>query len=122
MLKDNDSKKEGRIFYIILTIYLVVCIALYAAKELGRQTVTVEASLLTSAQAVEVISDKILVNINTASLEELMTLDGIGEKTALKIIEYRENNNGFLNVDELIEVSGIGEAKLEKLRDSVTVG
>lgn len=122
MLKDNDSKKEGRIFYIILTIYLVVCIALYAAKELGRQTVTVEASLLTSAQAVEVISDKILVNINTASLDELMTLDGIGEKTALKIIEYRENNNGFLNVDELIEVSGIGEAKLEKLRNSVTVG
>lgn len=118
---NNNSKKEGVIFYMILAAYLVVCITLCVTRECGKQTVTVEASLITTEQAVEVISEKILVNINTASLEELMTLDGIGEKTAMNIIEYRENNNGFLNVDELLEISGIGEKKLEKIRDLITV-
>ncbi len=70
----------------------------------------------------EIVPDSMIVNLNTATVEELMTLDGIGEKTALKIIEYRENNNGFLTVEELTEVDGIGEAKLEKIRSYITVG
>lgn len=70
----------------------------------------------------EIVPDSMIVNLNTATLEELITLEGIGEKTALKIIEYRENNNGFLTIDELTEVDGIGETKFEKIKNYITIG
>ena len=62
-----------------------------------------------------------LVDINTASAEELCTLDGIGEVIAGRIIEYREENGPFTSVDELINVKGIGEKKLEDIRDRICV-
>lgn len=61
------------------------------------------------------------INLNTASRDELMLIDGIGESTADKIIEYRERNGGFDSVSRLIEINGIGEAKLEKFRSFLYV-
>ena|GEM_PF-2451645 len=60
------------------------------------------------------------VNINTATVAQLVEIKGIGEKTAQKIIEYRKKNK-FKTVDELVNVKGIGEKTLEKIRDQVTV-
>jgi competence protein ComEA len=62
-----------------------------------------------------------LVNINTASATELETLSGIGEVLAAEIVSYRTENGPFASVDELDEVSGIGPATLEDIRDQVTV-
>ncbi len=59
------------------------------------------------------------ISINNASLEELMTLSGIGEAKALAIIAYRENNNGFKNIEEILNVSGIGNSLYEKIKNNI---
>ncbi len=62
-----------------------------------------------------------VVNINTASREELMTLDGIGAKKADAIITLREETGGFSTAHDIVRVSGIGEATYEKLKDKICV-
>ncbi len=61
------------------------------------------------------------ININTADQATLELLPGIGETYAKRIIEYREQNGGFKSVEELIEIKGIGEKRLERLRPVVTI-
>lgn len=61
------------------------------------------------------------VNLNTASAEELQTLDGVGPATAAAILEYRTQQGGFRTVDDLDQVPGIGPKTMAALRDSVTV-
>lgn len=60
------------------------------------------------------------VNINTASVEELLKLEGIGESKAEAIIKYREENGKFNTIDELTKVSGIGTNVYEKIKDNIT--
>ena len=61
------------------------------------------------------------VDLNSATLEELDTLDGVGPATAKKILEYREQHGGFHSVDELDQIAGIGEKRLAALREHVRV-
>lgn len=67
-------------------------------------------------------NDSTLININTADLNLLMTLKGIGEKKARSIIEYREQNGRFESTDELCNVAGIGQKTLEGITDFITAG
>jgi competence protein ComEA len=62
-----------------------------------------------------------LININSASATELEELDGVGEVIAAAIVDYRTQNGPFTSVDQLEDVSGIGPATMEGIRDSVTV-
>lgn len=62
-----------------------------------------------------------LINLNSATAEQLDSLPGIGPSTAQKIIAYRTEHGGFRRVDDLMEVPGIGPAKFEELKDLVTV-
>jgi comEA protein len=61
------------------------------------------------------------LNINTASSEELQSLSGIGPQMAKKIIQYREENGNFTSVEALMEVKGLGEKTLEKLKPFIGV-
>ena len=65
-------------------------------------------------------NDLKVININEASIEDLMTLPSIGEAKALKIIEYREKNK-FETIEDIKNVSGIGEALFEKIKEYITV-
>ena len=62
-----------------------------------------------------------IVNINTASLEELMTISGIGESKAKNIIEYRSTNGKFNTIEDIKNISGIGESLFNKIKDKIKV-
>lgn len=62
-----------------------------------------------------------LVNLNTASAEELMTLSGVGEAKAQAILDYREEHGGFQKPEDLMEIPGIKEGVFQKIKDQITV-
>lgn len=61
------------------------------------------------------------VSLNSADAATLTTLDGVGEVTAAAIVKYREEHSGFTSVEQLLEVTGIGPAKFEAIKDQVTL-
>lgn len=61
------------------------------------------------------------ININSATSEQLQTLDGIGEAKAKSIIEYREKNGNFQTIEDIKNVSGIGDSVYAKIKDNITV-
>ena len=71
-------------------------------------------------EEINLVDENELININTATLEELMTLDGIGEKTAQKILEYRTNNE-FEMIEDLMKVEGIGKGKFDKIAAYIVI-
>lgn len=62
-----------------------------------------------------------LININTASEQELTLITGVGEVTASSIVNYREQNGTFQTKEDLLNVDGIGEATLQKMADQITI-
>ncbi|MHB0867050.1 MAG: ComEA family DNA-binding protein [Thermoleophilia bacterium] len=61
------------------------------------------------------------INLNSATLQQLEELDGIGPKTAQKILDYREAHGGYKSAEELLEVPGIGPAKFDQIKGHVCV-
>ncbi|HEO7801628.1 TPA: helix-hairpin-helix domain-containing protein [Streptococcus agalactiae] len=61
------------------------------------------------------------INLNKADLSSLQTISGVGAKRAQDILDYRDSQGGFKTIDDLKNVSGIGEKTLEKLRQDVTI-
>jgi competence protein ComEA len=98
---------------------------LAAKVEDGRQVLVPQraprgsAGAVTSAGATPAEGQPI--NLNTATLEQLDTLDGVGPATAQKIVDFREEHGGFGSVEDLGQISGIGEKRLAALREKVTV-
>lgn len=62
-----------------------------------------------------------IININKATQEELQTLQGIGESTAQKIIDYREQNGDFKQIEDIKNVPGIGDAKFEAIKENIKI-
>lgn len=67
------------------------------------------------------VSENGVININTATLEELQKINGVGEVKAKKIIEYREKNGGFKSIEEIKNIGGIGDKTFEKMKDGITI-
>ena len=83
---------------------------------------TTVAETTTAEQTTKVSSEnEDKININTASAKELMELKGIGEKKAQAIIDYRNENGHFAKIEDITNVSGIGEKTLGNIRDMISV-
>lgn len=76
--------------------------------------------LVTTTRLITSSPIKILININTASIEKLMTINGIGEVIARRIIEYREDTP-FEKIDDILNVKGIGDKLFAQIKDFITV-
>lgn len=95
-------------------IYTIVIISLsllstLAVAEIGEQP---------NAYSVAIVEP---VNLNSASVEQLTALPGIGEKKAQAIVAYRDRIGKFAHIEDLVEVKGIGEKMLEKFKHQITV-
>ena len=115
-----------------LRIFVAVCIVwvfftesvpylIKSAQRTAENTAASESESAVLAQGSTEAPEQLLVNINTADSAELTALSGIGTAKARAIVAYREEHGAFGSVDELLNVNGIGEATLEKLREFITV-
>lgn len=122
-------RKAEALLLAVTAVFLCLISGLYAYDHSGASAARYETFLVDTARDAAVSAPlpeeeeaERPVDINTAGPEELTALPGIGEKLADRIVEYREKHGPFSTVDELTNVSGIGEGKLEALRGHVRVG
>ena len=121
--------KSSQKLLIGLTLVFAAFIAgLFLGRNFNRQPVQIQPLPAVTAAAVPPLSlvteptAPSIININTSTVEEIQVLPGIGPLLAQRIVEYREENGPFETNGELMNVSGIGEKKLEEIWDYITVG
>ena len=78
-------------------------------------------NIKTDRNNVSIMKNNSKININTANISELKQITGIGESTANKIVDYRENVGKFKKIEDIKEVKGIGDAKYESLKNKITI-
>jgi len=91
------------------------------AAELPREAESL-ISTVTGTNGGTASDKKALLNINTATIEQLCTLSGIGEAKARAIVEYREQKGNFSRIEDIMKVAGIKQTGYDKIKDSITVG
>ena len=118
--EDADTKKINLAY--LLEDGMKIIIPSINDKETEEELITKEIGTNNSQESVKDESQNSKkININTASEEELDQLPGIGKTTAKKIIEYRNENGKFSNIEEIKNVKGIGESKFKEIEDMIFV-
>lgn len=123
-MERNKKIAGAHVALLLLTAAFLASLAWMAlrgeapAAELDGFAVSVERSVPAALLAAP---ERELVNLNTATAEELATLTGIGPVLAQRIVDYRVEHGAFASADELMEVDGVGRAKLDAIRDEITL-
>ena len=84
-------------------------------------TLAIIISLVLAMVPVIMAEEQTKVDLNTASVEELVQIKGIGQKYAQRIVEYREQNGPFSKAEDVMKIKGIGSKKFESIKDLITV-
>jgi len=123
----NEKGKPAKSEWILLGItamFLAVLLILFFHDRADK--VPADGGTLVETQVQvpqeEILPDLSPLDINGASKEELMTLPGIGEELAGRIVAYRESEGPFETIEDIMKVSGIGEGKFAALKDRIAVG
>ena len=124
-MKNKGSLTRAETGLLVLTgVFLCLMVCIVHHSQTG--TISGDYTIITQQAPPEpvtpVVEPRGPVDVNTADADALQTLPGIGPALAERIIAYRTEHGPFRTVEELLEVKGIGEATLEKLRQEVTVG
>ncbi|MBR3791673.1 MAG: helix-hairpin-helix domain-containing protein [Clostridia bacterium] len=120
--------KEKKVKTLILTALIIVCAVVGAVvqkREKQYKSFFVERNEVNAVEE-SVTNDipdetELMVNINTANIYELQMLNGIGEKTAQRIIDYRNKHGKFDVVEDLMRIDGIGKKKFDIIKDNICV-
>ena len=120
---ERQEKGGSTYFFLALVTLAFLAAVLYltfGANRTEQEGYTVQTER--PAREEEIAPVRVLVNINTATAEELETVTGIGPVLAQAILDYRAEHGDFQTLDELLEVRGIGSAKLDAMRDEIPTG
>ena len=98
---------------ILMAAILGIAVSAAAASAQNKATPKTAATVTATATAP--------VNLNTATVEQLATIPGVGPRMAERIIDYRQKNGGFKKVEDLMNVSGVGEKSFLKMKPLITV-
>ena len=121
-------KSSQKLLIGLTLVFSAFIVGLFIGRNYNRQPVQMQPLPAVTAPAVIPPVDitgpaePSIININTATAQQLQTLPGIGPTIAERIVSYREENGVFESVGELFNVPGIGEKKLEEIWDYVTTG
>lgn len=122
-------KKASLVLIILTLIFSAFAGGFFLGRNYNHSKVTVSALKTITEPATEQTDFSpteptipALIDLNTATLDQLMTLPGIGEGLAQRIINHRQEHGPFERIADLANVSGIGDKKLEALLEYITVG
>ena len=125
--KEKENKSENLSTRILIAIALFMAAGLVGYNAFFSKSAVEITENLVSSETLEGNKEtksenkNEVVNINTASAEELEKLSGIGKSMAKRIIDYRETHGGFANKEEIMNVKGIGKKVFENIKNNICV-